>query len=172
MTTKLSFASLTLASLISAAIIPNLATAQANIEPFLGMGTGIQIDSVDHDDEFGGAVQLRGGATIFDHHRLMLSYQYSDSVEQSTYLASYDYLYPVAAQVSLFAGASVGVSDSDIDSHSNSESVWGGQAGMIYQFDNTTSLELAYRYLDQDNEVNGITLDSTQQLSASIDFKF
>lgn len=171
MKTKIIFASLTLASLLSAVIIPNVA-AEANIEPFLGIGTGMQVDHLDHGNELGGAIQLRAGATLFDNHRLMLSYQYSDSVEQSTYLASYDYLYPIASQVSLFAGGSVGVSDSDIDSHSNSESVFGGQAGVIYQFDNTTSLELAYRYLDQDNEVNGMTLDSTQQLSASIDFKF
>lgn len=172
MKTKITFASLTLASLISAAVIPSTAAAEANIEPFLGVGTGIQFDHVDHDNELGGAVQLRGGATLYDNHRLMLSYQYSDSVEQSTYLASYDYLYPVASKVSLFAGVSAGVSDSDFDTHSNSESVWGGQTGVIFEFDSVTSLELSYRYLDQDNEVGGILLDSTQQFSASIDFKF
>ncbi len=163
---------LTLISLIIATLTPALASASIDVEPFLGMGTGMNIDRVDSDNDLSGAIQLRGGLILEENHRLMLSYQYSDGMEQSNYLASYDYLYPVHSNVKIFAGASAGISDSKISNSHESESVWGGQMGAIYEFDDAWSLELAYRYLDQDNQAGGESLDSTQQLSASIDYKF
>ena len=164
---------LTLVSLIIAtSLAPTFASASIDVEPFLGMGTGMNIDRVDSDNDLSGAIQLRAGVTLEDNHRLILSYQYSDELEQSNYLASYDYLYPIHSNVSLFAGASAGISDSKLGHNHESESVWGGQMGAVYEFDNAWSLELAYRYLEQDNQAGGESLDSTQQLSASIDFKF
>jgi len=154
------------------AALSSTAYAAVNVQPFVGVATGITIDNVGHSDELSGTVQVRGGVNVFDDHRVMLSYSYSDSLKQSTTLASYDYLYSVTPKVKVFAGLSAGVSDSEIDGHSQDESVWGGQTGAIYQFDKDWSLELAYRYLDQDNEYNGEILDATQQLTAAIDFRF
>ncbi|HHP0512635.1 porin family protein [Vibrio harveyi] len=163
---------LTLISLMIATLSPAIANASIDVEPFLGMGTGMNFDRVDSDNDMSGAIQLRAGVTLEENHRLMLSYQYSDELEQNNYLASYDYLYPIHSNVSLFAGASAGISDSKLGHSHESESVWGGQMGAVYQFDESWSLELAYRYLDQDNQSGGESLDSTQQLSASIDFRF
>lgn len=163
---------LTLISLMIATLSPAIANASIDVEPFLGMGTGMNFDRVDSDNDMSGAIQLRAGVTLEENHRLMLSYQYSDELEQNNYLASYDYLYPIHSNVSLFAGASAGISDSKLGHSHESESVWGGQMGAVYEFDESWSLELAYRYLDQDNQVGGESLDSTQQLSASIDFRF
>ncbi|MFV8459941.1 outer membrane beta-barrel protein [Vibrio campbellii] len=163
---------LTLISLMIATLSPAIANASIDVEPFLGMGTGMNFDRVDSDNDMSGAIQLRAGVTLEENHRLMLSYQYSDELEQNNYLASYDYLYPIHPNVSLFAGASAGISDSKLGHSHESESVWGGQMGAVYEFDESWSLELAYRYLDQDNQSGGESLDSTQQLSASIDFRF
>ncbi|MGR5435209.1 outer membrane beta-barrel protein [Vibrio owensii] len=163
---------LTLISLMIATLSPAIANASIDVEPFLGMGTGMNFDRVDSDNDMSGALQLRAGVTLEENHRVMLSYQYSDELEQNNYLASYDYLYPIHSNVSLFAGASAGISDSKLGHSHESESVWGGQMGAVYQFDESWSLELAYRYLDQDNQSGGESLDSTQQLSASIDFRF
>ncbi|MGF1801326.1 porin family protein [Vibrio gigantis] len=166
---------LSIATLIAATLLPNLANADINVQPFFGMGSGVNIDSMDHsdsDNEFSGALQVRTGVILEDTHRLMLSYQYSGELEQSNYLSSYDYMYSVAPKVKVFAGTTAGMSDSDLGYGHESEFVWGGQVGAVYQFDNITSLELMYRYLDQDNEVNGEVLDSTQEISASIDFRF
>ena len=163
---------LTLISLMIATLSPAIANASIDVEPFLGMGSGMNFDRVDSDNDMSGAIQLRAGVTLEENHRLMLSYQYSDELEQNNYLASYDYLYPIHSNVSLFAGASAGISDSKLGHSHESESVWGGQMGAVYQFDESWSLELAYRYLDQDNQSGGESLDSTQQLSASIDFRF
>lgn len=162
----------TLISLIISALIPSIANAALEIEPFFGVGTGMNIDRANSDNDLSGSMQLRGGITLEENHRFMLSYQYSDGMEQSNYLASYDYLYPVSSNVSLFTGASAGLSDSKMETGHESESVWGGQVGAIYKFDETASLELAYRYLDQDNQTMNESLDSTQQFTASIDFKF
>ena len=163
---------LTLISLMIATLSPAIANASIDVEPFLGMGTGMNFDRVDSDNDMSGALQLRAGVTLEENHRVMLSYQYSDELEQNNYLASYDYLYPIHSNVRLFAGASAGISDSKLGHSHESESVWGGQMGAVYDFDESWSLELAYRYLDQDNQSGGESLDSTQQLSASIDFRF
>ncbi|KAB0285278.1 porin family protein [Vibrio fortis] len=163
---------LTLISLMIATLSPAIANASIDVEPFLGIGTGMNFDRVDSDNDMSGAIQLRAGVTLEENHRVMLSYQYSDELEQNNYLASYDYLYPIHSNVSLFAGASAGISDSKLGHSHESESVWGGQMGAVYEFDESWSLELAYRYLDQDNQAGGESLDSTQQLSASIDFRF
>ena len=56
---------LTLISLIIVtSLAPTLASASIDIEPFLGMGTGMNIDRVDSDNDLSGAIQLRAGVTL------------------------------------------------------------------------------------------------------------
>ncbi|UXI04431.1 porin family protein [Photobacterium sp. TY1-4] len=142
---------------------------------FVGAGVGYQEDSIKGANDQNGedvAVQLRGGAILNDHHRLMGTYSYMDKSEQNMFLASYDYLMPVAQKVNLFAGVSAGVADSEIGNESATDFVWGGQVGAMYQINEQWSTDLTYRYLEQDYEEHQTKLENSQQLMWSVDYKF
>ncbi len=89
----------------------------ASTEWFVGAGVGYQEDNIkgkfDQNGE-DGTYQLRGGAIVNDHHRLMGTYSYIDKSSQDLLLASYDYLHPVSKRVDIYAGASAGFADSKI----------------------------------------------------------
>ncbi len=163
--------SVLLTALVSA---PSLAN-DLDVDWFAGVGTGYQIDDVTGTNDMNGedvAFELRGGAILNDHHRVMGTYGYMDKLEQHSFLASYDYLLPVYDNVNLFAGVSMGVADSEIANESSTDFVWGGQVGAMYQFNESWSAELSYQYLDQDYEENNTKLKNTQQIMVSVDYHF
>ncbi len=173
--TKKSVAALSLALFMSA-------PAMASIDWFAGAGVGYQNDTVKGDgfkrDSEDATYQLRGGAILDGTHRIAASYNYSSDkfdgskLDQHMYLASYDYLFSVNPNVYLFGGATIGASDSKIYSKSSTDFVWGGQVGAGYRVSNEVSLELAYRYLDQDYSERGVEIDDTQQVSLYLDYRF
>ncbi|MCW8328523.1 porin family protein [Photobacterium sp. SDRW27] len=157
-------------ALASAAASPVFA---ADTEWFVGAGAGYQEDSI--KGASGGedmTYQLRGGAILNDHHRVMGTYSYMDKSSQNMFLASYDYLLPVAQNVNLFAGVSAGAADSKIDGKSSTDFVWGGQVGAMYEINDNWSTDLTYRYLDQDYSENNTKIDYSQQVVLSVDYKF
>ncbi|SDJ44866.1 Opacity protein [Ferrimonas sediminum] len=179
-------------SLITAALLSTPAMA-ANIDWFVGAGAGWQQDSISGDaskDSDDVTWQFRGGMVLNDHHRFSGSYSYKEDTfnvgderfkqEQNMFLASYDYLIPVGAseKMNLFAGVSAGLADNKLAGNAHTNFVWGGQVGAEYRFTQHWSSEIGYRYLDQDYEemgksVNGtFALDDTQQLYVSFDYRF
>ncbi|MGY5450683.1 porin family protein [Agarivorans sp. MS3-6] len=151
------------------------ATFAADLDWFAGAGVGYQADNIkgqytggDDDATF----QLRGGVIIDENHRVMGTYAYMDELSQNSFLASYDYLYSLNDQFSLFAGVSAGAADSEINEQSSTEFVWGGQVGAMYKINRHWSTELAYRYLEQDYEEAGFKLNDTQQIVLSVDYHF
>ncbi|GAB3515011.1 porin family protein [Photobacterium alginatilyticum] len=147
----------------------------ASTEWFVGAGVGYQEDSIkgrfDQNGE-DGTYQLRGGAILNDHHRLMGTYSYIDKSSQDLLLASYDYLYPVSKRVDIYAGLSAGFADSKIQTTSSTDFAWGGQIGAIYEINNNWSTDLTYRYIDQNYEENDTSIDYSQQIILSVDYKF
>ncbi|PSW05123.1 porin family protein [Photobacterium lipolyticum] len=159
--------------ILSAAV--TLPAFAADTDWFVGGGVGYQQDEVKGVNDQNGedaTYQLRGGAIINDHHRVMGTYSYMDKSSQDMFLASYDYLIPVAQQVNLFAGVSAGFADSEIASTSSTDFVWGGQVGAMYEINDSWSTELAYRYLEQDYSENSTKIDYSQQVVWSVDYKF
>ncbi|MEE1675312.1 porin family protein [Agarivorans aestuarii] len=147
----------------------------ADVDWFAGAGLGYQADNVKgmyNGEDDGATYQLRGGAIINDNHRVMGTYAYMDELSQNSLIASYDYLYPLNDNFSLFIGASMGASDSEINNQSSTEFVWGGQTGVIYNINDNWSAELSYRYLEQDYEEASFKLNDTQQIMLSVDYHF
>ncbi|GAD03823.1 outer membrane beta-barrel protein [Agarivorans albus] len=164
-----------LSALIISSVSVGAHAANADVDWFVGGGVGYQADNIkgeytggDDDATF----QLRGGAIINENHRVMGTYAYMDELSQNTFLASYDYIHPVSEKFSVFAGASIGAADSEINNQSSTEFVWGGQAGMMYRINSNWSAELAYRYLDQDYQSHGVKINDTQQVYMSVDYRF
>ncbi|PSU45065.1 porin family protein [Photobacterium frigidiphilum] len=147
----------------------------ADTDWFVGGGVGYQQDTIKGANEQNGedaTYQLRGGAIINDHHRVMGTYSYMDKSSQNMFLASYDYLIPVAQKVNLFAGVSAGLADNKINNDSSTDFVWGGQVGAMYEINDSWSTDLTYRYLDQDYSEQATKLDYSQQVVWSVDYKF
>ncbi|MEH6534291.1 porin family protein [Photobacterium frigidiphilum] len=147
----------------------------ADTDWFVGGGVGYQQDTIKGANEQNGedaTYQLRGGAIINDHHRVMGTYSYMDKSSQNMFLASYDYLIPVAQKVNLFAGVSAGLADNKISNESSTDFVWGGQVGAMYEINDSWSTDLTYRYLDQDYSEQATKLDYSQQVVWSVDYKF
>ncbi|MGF1728126.1 porin family protein [Photobacterium kasasachensis] len=162
-------------STITLASVVAMPAFAADTDWFVGAGVGYQEDSIKGDSAQNGedaTYQLRGGAIINDHHRVMGTYSYMDKSSQNMFLASYDYLVPVAQQINLFAGVSAGVADSKIAGESSSDFVWGGQVGAMYEINDNWSTDLTYRYLDQDYSENNTKIDYSQQVVLSVDYKF
>lgn len=158
--------------LASVAALPALA---ADTEWFVGAGIGYQEDKLKGEFERNGedsTYQLRGGAIIKDHHRLMGTYSYMDKSSQNLYLASYDYLHPVANRVNLFAGVTAGLADNKINGKSSTDFTWGGQVGAKYDINKNWSTDLTYRYLEQEYNEKGTQIDYSQQVVLSLDYKF
>ncbi|GAL13232.1 outer membrane protein H1 [Vibrio astriarenae] len=162
---------ITLALLSSVAAAPALAV---DAQWFVGAGVGYQDDSIKGINQNGedATYQLRGGAILDDNHRLMATYGYMDKNDQHMFLGSYDYLYPLSDNVNFVAGASMGTSKSKIDNKSSTDFVWGGQVGVMYEFNSNVSTEIMYRYLDQDYKENDIKLTDSQQIVWSVDYRF
>ena len=147
----------------------------ADAEWFVGAGVGYQEDNIKGVNAQNGedtAYQLRAGAVLNDNHRVMGTYNYMDKSSQNMFLASYDYLLPVAQKVNLFAGVSAGVADSKIEGKSSTDFVWGGQVGAMYEINDKWSTDLTYRYLDQDYSENNTKIDYSQQIMLSVDYRF
>lgn len=159
-----------LSSLISMPVF-----AQVDTEWFVGAGVGYQNDDVSGVNEQNGEdamYQLRGGAILNDHHRLMGTVGYMDKSEQTSFLASYDYLLPVANNINVFAGVSAGVADNEIYEESSTDFVYGGQVGVQYEFNSNWTTELTYRYLEQDYEEANTEIENSQQVFLSVDYHF
>lgn len=147
----------------------------ASTEWFVGAGVGYQEDNIKGEFEKNGedgTYQLRGGAIVNDHHRLMGTYSYMDKSSQDLFLASYDYLHPLAKRVDIYAGISAGWADSEIQGSSSTDFAWGGQVGAIYEINKKWSTDLTYRYIDQDYDKNNTKIDYSQQIILSLDYKF
>ncbi|WP_026973292.1 outer membrane beta-barrel protein [Aliagarivorans marinus] len=172
---KKSVAALSLALLLSG-------PAAASVDWFVGGGVGYQNDSIKGDsykkDSEDATYQLRGGAIVNDNHRFTGTYGYAENkfdgtkLEQHMFLVSYDYLYPVNQDIYVFGGATMGLSDSKLYGNSSTDFVWGGQVGAGYRFTEQVSVELAYRYLDQDYNERGVKLEDTQQVGLYLDYRF
>ncbi|WP_036830883.1 porin family protein, partial [Photobacterium sanctipauli] len=146
----------------------------ADTEWFVGGGVGYQEDSIKGNNAQNGedaTYQIRGGAIMNDHHRVMGTYSYMDKSSQNMFLASYDYLMPVHQNINLFAGVSAGVADSKLNSNSSTDFVWGGQVGAMYEINDNWSTDLTYRYLDQDYSENQAKIDYSQQVVWSVDYR-
>ncbi|OLQ81396.1 hypothetical protein BIT28_27590 [Photobacterium proteolyticum] len=147
----------------------------ASTEWFVGAGVGYQEDSIKGKFDQNGedsTFQLRGGAIVNDHHRLMGTYSYIDKSSQDLLLASYDYLHPVTKRVELYAGVSAGLADSKIQQSSSTDFAWGGQIGAIYELNKNWSTDITYRYIDQNYDQNDTSIDYSQQIMLSVDYKF
>ncbi|MCW8330988.1 porin family protein [Photobacterium sp. SDRW27] len=165
-------------SIISTLALASIAASPAiaaDTEWFVGAGVGYQENKIKGDSRENGedsTYQLRAGAIVNDNHRLMGSYGYMDKTSQDLFLASYDYLHPVAKRFHVFAGISAGVADSKINGKSSSDFTWGGQVGAKYDINDTWSTDLTYRYLDQDYDESNTQIDYSQQIVLSLDYKF
>ncbi|GAB7219578.1 outer membrane beta-barrel protein [Vibrio comitans] len=161
--------------IVSALVAAPTFASDLDVDWFAGGGVGYQFDDTSGPNATNGedaAVELRGGAILNDHHRVMGTVGYMDKLEQTKFIASYDYLLPVYDNINLFAGASVGVADSEMGNESSTEFVWGGQVGAMYEFNDSWSAEVSYRYLDQDFEEKGLKIDNSQQVMVSVDYHF
>ncbi|MGF1715333.1 porin family protein [Photobacterium chitinilyticum] len=159
-------------ALVTVAVSPVYATST---EWFVGAGVGYQEDNIEGKSAQNGedgTYQLRGGAIINDHHRLMGTYSYIDKSSQDLLLASYDYLHPVSKRVDIYAGVSAGFADSKIQKTSSTDFAWGGQVGAIYEVNENWSTDLTYRYIDQNYNENDTKIDYSQQVILSVDYKF
>lgn len=134
------------------------------------------------DDDNSAVFALRGGLYLTPQQRLYATYNYQsfDFASQHTGLVSYDYLVPISHSKKLnwFIGASAGFNytSPDMGGSSSSDFVWGGQTGLSYHMSNGLSTEVGYRYLKQDyesiNNAGKLTLDNSQQLYFSLDYRF
>ncbi|PMG45235.1 outer membrane beta-barrel protein [Shewanella sp. 10N.286.52.B9] len=131
--------------------------------------------------------QFRVGNYLNDNNRIYATYGYNsdDIARQQTFLLSYDYLVGLgdSNKMNWFVGATAGMTHNGIkDSGFDSKNtfVWGGQAGLMYNINNSWSTEVGYRYLKQDYDVNAsngansasYSLNDTQQVYLAIDYKF
>ncbi|MBP2702020.1 outer membrane beta-barrel protein [Photobacterium lucens] len=185
-------------SLLSTLVLAGIVSAPAmatNVETFMGGGVGYQLDNFKgshkmHSED--ASYQIRGGIIVDDTHRLMATYgykkdkfNYSDAEvsgvkakhKQDLYLASYDYLVPVGANVNLFAGASMGAAHNKVThkeggKKSSTDFVWGGQVGAMVQLTDNISTDLTYRYLDQNYKAADTRLKGTEQIMWTLDYKF
>ncbi|KLV05511.1 outer membrane protein H1 [Photobacterium aquae] len=166
---------ITAISTLALAVMASSPAFAADTQWFVGGGVGYQNDKLKGTDAPNGedaTYQLRGGAILNDHHRVMGTYSYMDKSSQNMFLASYDYLVPVHQKVNLFAGVSAGVADNKVRNESSTDFVWGGQVGAMYKFNDKWSTDVTYRYLDQDYEENNTRLDYSQQVVLSVDYRF
>ncbi|MGF1689285.1 porin family protein [Photobacterium japonica] len=166
---------ITVVSALALSVFAASPALAADTDWFVGGGVGYQADNVKGAHEQNGedaTYQVRGGAIINDHHRVMGTYSYMDKSSQNMFLASYDYLVPVHQNINLFAGVSAGVADSKISSNSATDFVWGGQVGAMYDINESWSTDLTYRYLDQDYSENSTKIDYSQQVVWSVDYHF
>ncbi|CAM4373677.1 porin family protein [Vibrio agarivorans] len=166
----------TIAPLLATALIaaPTIA-ADMDVDWFVGAGVGYQNDDVSGSNATNGedaSYELRGGAILNENHRVMGTVGYMDKLEQTKFIASYDYLYSVYDNINLFAGVSIGAADSEVANESSTEFVWGGQVGAMYEFNDNWTTELSYRYLALDFEEKGVEIDNTQQVVVSVDYRF
>ncbi|MBE7215105.1 porin family protein [Shewanella benthica] len=157
----------------------------AEVEYFVGAAAGYQTDKVDggiqHDTE-DMSWQGRVGVLIEQQHRITGTFGYMEDKfsqadsdykqEQYSWLVSYDYLIPVHKDVNLFVGVTAGANDNKIAGRASTDVVWGGQAGVQYKWSEHFSSDLGYRYLEQDYERHGISIDNSQQVYLTLDYKF
>ncbi|MGF1726863.1 outer membrane beta-barrel protein [Photobacterium nomapromontoriensis] len=166
---------ITVISTLALSVLAAAPAFAADTQWFAGGGVGYQEDNLKGEHAQNGedaTYQLRGGAIINDHHRVMGTYSYMDKSSQNMFLASYDYLVPVHQNVNLFAGVSAGVADSKISGNSASDFVWGGQVGAMYEINDSWTTDLTYRYLDQDYSKDNTKMDYSQQVVWSVDYRF
>ncbi|MEL4473318.1 outer membrane protein [Shewanella algae] len=141
------------------------------------------VNGVDSTDDDSSAVfMLRGGFYLTPQQRLYATYSYQsfDFASQHTGLLSYDYLVPLnrSNKLNWFIGASAGFNytSPDMGGSSSSDFAWGGQTGLSYHMSNRLSTEVGYRYLKQDyesiNNAGKLTLDNSQQVYLSLDYRF
>ncbi|SHH29929.1 porin family protein [Ferrimonas marina] len=165
----------------------SLPAAAMDVDYFVGGGIGYQQDTIkgdirkDSDDLY---YELRLGAVLNDHHRLMGSYSYKEDKfdrddsrykhEQHLFLASYDYLIPLThdGRLQAFAGVSMGGVGNKLQGKNSNDFTWGGQAGMQYRFTDNWSAELRYQYLDMDYEERGLTVEDSQRVGIALDYRF
>ncbi|WP_144211331.1 outer membrane beta-barrel protein [Shewanella donghaensis] len=157
----------------------------ADVEYFIGTGTGYQMDSLKGDvskDTEGMPWQLRAGMLLNENNRITGTFSYMEDEftignqeykqEQYSWLLSYDYLIPVSKNTQVFMGFSAGGNDNKVAGKASADFVWGGQVGLQYQWNEHFSSDLGYRYLDQDYNKNGVSIDNSQQVYLTLDYTF
>ncbi|MDO6612602.1 porin family protein [Shewanella sp. 1_MG-2023] len=172
-----------MATLCSSMMLTN--AQAADIEYFIGAGTGYQTDTIKGDvnkDTDGLPIQVRAGVLINEHHRVTGTFSYMDDKfsigeqdykhEQYSWLVSYDYMIPVANNTQLFMGVTAGGNDNKVAGKASADFTWGGQAGVTYQWNEHFSSDLGYRYLEQDYDKNGVSIDNSQQVYLTLDYTF
>ena len=130
----------------------------------------------DNDDDYGFAFVL---GKRFNRFRLYGAFNYADFDENDFYtlVASADYLLPIYHKISLFAGASAGISFIDVDDSTDiinldndvQSYAVGGQLGAIYKLDETYELEAGYRFLSTDLEFRARFPGGTDEIRATSD---
>lgn len=155
----------------------------------------------------GAAFHIRGGAYITENHRVTATINLSGDNElykeagnfatanlelaQTEYLVSYDYVHPVSSALSIFGGATAGMvkneltgtvssSDKTLFNETGSETdfVYGLQAGIQYKLSNQLSADLQYRhmfesysYTDNDLEFKA-SVPNNGEFTISLDYRF
>ncbi|WP_047049225.1 outer membrane beta-barrel protein [Vibrio mexicanus] len=191
--------------------------AYANtVEYFVGGGMGyhnskakLSVDGLGSSSETASsaAFHFRGGAYVNENHRFTLTANFagkddiyhfdlnpiadwteSGKLSQNEFLASYDYIYPVASNVAVFGGVSAGfinnklsVSGTDwLGGYSYSESerdlAVGAQIGTQVRLDANWSIDATYRYMgtsyEEKNEGVKLAVDNHSEFTVSLDYRF
>jgi len=126
-------------------------------------------------DDDTAALGLRIGAQNEDF-RVSLMYDVVDDSEEnggdiSQYLilASLDYKIPIDSQsFHPFFGVCLGYSEYKFDSHSEDDSVYGAEAGLIFTLNQKIDIDLFGRYLWSNHD----TVDDYAQVGAGLNYKF
>ncbi len=202
--------------IISLAVVAALSApaAYANtVEYFVGGGMGyhnskakVSIDGLGSSSETASsaAFHFRGGAYVNENHRFTLTanfvgkddiYDYDlvliqeqGKLSQSEWLASYDYIHPLANNVSIFGGVTAGfinnklsVSGTDwIGTYSYSDSerdlALGAQIGTQVRLDANWSIDATYRYMgtsyEEKNDFVRLAVDNHSEFTVSLDYRF
>lgn len=143
-----------------------------------------------NDIQLGGInYQLRNGVAFDQASRLYGTYSFSsdDLSHHQGVLVSYDWLFPFdnAGLVSLFVGASAGLSSQETQYTDSEQSyfdtrssyVFGGQTGVVFELSDQFTSEVGFRYLmhnftSSGDNVSSLSVNDAEQVYLGIDYMF
>ncbi|MGY3569201.1 outer membrane protein [Vibrio paucivorans] len=156
----------------------------------------------------GAAFSIRGGAYIAENHRVTATINFSGDHElfkeagnfatgtlelaQTEYLVSYDYIHAVGSNLSIFGGATAGMVKNELsgnvssfgetlfdESRSETDFLYGLQAGVQYKLTDSISADLQYRYMFEsysesfDTGFNTkVSVPNSSEFTISLDYRF
>ncbi|MEL0610249.1 porin family protein [Vibrio echinoideorum] len=150
----------------------------------------------------GAAFHIRGGAYIQENHRITGTINFTGDNElvnfnwgqgdvttldlnQTEFLVSYDYVHALNNDFSVFGGASTGfvtnkltIKDTELGKESGSETdfVFGLQAGVQYKIMKNISADLQYRHMFESysESVDGakLSVPNNSEFTVSVDYRF